>query len=293
MKVVKGAIALTLLAALAGCSSTENTIAVDPLSVNGILDKQHTCSETIQLRHQSIDDDLIEVVCPMLLAKEATFHQLFQTKGRPVKDDNNTIMRANIYTSREEFVKYATNHFNMPTGNGGMYLEGLPQNVDNQAEFVAYVKNGKVWNLGHEYIHYLDGRFNQYGDYCKGLHDDHSGPEFCAQPTPAYPHLVWWGEGIAEYIAKGNDNPKATEIFKRQRYALSEIFNTSYNNNGGSDRVYRFGYLAVRYMLENHKNRVEKMLALTRQGDYAGYQALVKSWGRTMDQDFDRWAKAL
>lgn len=286
--VLSSALALSLF----GCAS-KPAQQVDPNSVNGVLANQHACSDSIVLRYQSLDSDQIDLICPMLKQNETRFHHVFKTKGKPVADDNNHSMRANIYASRDDFVKHATKHFNMPTDNGGMYLEGFPSNMDNQAEFVAYVKDGKVWNLGHEYIHYLDGRFNQYGDYCKGLHDDHSGPEFCEKPTPNFPHLVWWGEGIAEYIANGDNNPKAIAMIKQQRYLLSDLFNTSYNRNGGSDRVYRFGYLAVRYMIENHRNRVEKMLSLTRRGDYAGYQALVKSWGRTMDQDFDRWTKAL
>ncbi len=293
MNFSKLACSTALSLALLGCAANQPKIAIDPNSVHGVLANKKVCSETIVIRYQSLSGDQIDAICPLLKQSEAKFHDYFGTKGKPVADDYNHIMRANIYASRDEFVKHASNHFNMPTDNGGMYLEGLPSNVKNQAEFVAYVKDGKVWNLHHEYIHYLDGRFNQYGDYCQGLHDDHAGPEFCPAPTPAFPHLVWWGEGVAEYIAKGVDNPKAIAMIKSQRYLLSDLFNTSYNRNGGADRVYRFGYLAVRYMMENHRNRVEKMLSHTRSGDYEGYQALVKSWGRTMDQDFDRWSKAL
>jgi hypothetical protein len=80
-------------------------------------------------------------------------------------------LRANFYSSSDEYVKYATAHFNMPTNNGGMYLAGYPVRKDNHAEFVAYERDGGLWNLSHEYIHYLDGRFNRYGDYCNGLHE--------------------------------------------------------------------------------------------------------------------------
>lgn len=282
----------TALIWLTGCTSTQQP-PVEPGSVNDILSNNVSCSPTITLRFEVLPSDKTADICQLLQRNEQQFHQLFNSKHRPVADDNNQSLRANIYASREQYVNYATKHFNMPTDNGGMYLEGLPYQQGNQAEFVAYVSKGNVWNLGHEYIHYLDGRFNQYGDYCLGLHDDHSGPEFCPDPTPAYPHLVWWGEGVAEYIAKGSDNPKALVAYHKQRLPLSDLFNTSYNHNGGSDRVYRLGYLAVRYMVENQRNRVDQMLELTRVGNYEGYQRLVQSWGRTMDQDFDRWVKKL
>jgi len=283
------AYALTML----GCTSNQAQQNIDPNSVNGVLINQHICSETIVLRYQSLDSYQLDTICPALEKSEGQFHQRFGTQGKPVADDHNHVMRANIYASREDFVRHATNHFNMPTSNGGMYLKGVAKDENNQAEFVGYVKDEQVLNLAHEYVHYLDRRFNQYGDYCNGLHDDHCAPEFSVRPTPAYPHLVWWGEGIAEYIVNGEDNPKAIATMKHHNFSLSDLFNTSYNQNSGNDRVYLFGYLAVRYMIENHPNRVKKMLSLTRTGDYEGYQGLVRSWGRTMDQDFRRWTKSL
>lgn len=49
------------------------------------------------------------------------------------------------------------------------------------------------------------------------------------------------------------------------------------------------GYLAVRFMMENHHDKVEKSLVLSRQGDWAGYQALIRSWSTSMDQQGFTW----
>ncbi|MBT1443338.1 collagenase [Shewanella sp. JM162201] len=168
-----------------------------------------------------------------------------------------------------------------------------PQREGNQAEFVAYQKNGQIWNLRHEYVHYLDGRFNLYGDFCSALHDSHSAPEYCPEPSPPLPHLVWWTEGVAEYLALGDNNPKALALAKAPGYSLSDIFDTSYEHNGGTDRVYRWGYLAVRFMMEHHREKIDAMLALTRKGDYSGYQSLVLSWGTQMDDEFSLWLKKI
>ncbi|WP_394200516.1 collagenase [Shewanella waksmanii] len=258
-----------------------------------VLIQVHACSDTIILRSQSLSNEQTQQACALLQKQEANFHQLFNTLDKPVRDDNNTSMRANIYASRDDYVKYVTAHFDVPSDNGGMFLEGLPHIDGNQAEFVAYEKQGQIWNLAHEYVHYLDGRFNLWGDFCASLHDSHSAPEYCPQPAPLLPHLVWWSEGIAEYISQGDNNPKAIAITKEQNYALSDLFNTSYETNGGSDRVYRWGYLAVRYMMEQQREKVETMLSFTRNGDYARYQALVKQWGTSMDADFQAWLKTL
>ncbi|TMP65109.1 collagenase, partial [Pseudoalteromonas sp. S1609] len=89
----------------------------------------------------------------------------------------------------DDYGKYAGVNFGFNTNNGGMYLEGDPSVVGNQANFIAYEANYAnaehfVWNLEHEYVHYLDGRFDLYGDFNSPTED-----------------VVWWSEGVAEYIA--------------------------------------------------------------------------------------------
>lgn len=266
----------------------------EPLApVNDVLSQVHHCNDTIILRSQALTKEQTSDACNTLIAMENNFHEVFGTRGKPVADDNNTAMRANVYKSRDEFVKYATAHFDMPTNNGGMYLEGYPDKPGNQAEFVAYQRGEKIWNLRHEYVHYLDGRFNKYGDYCSGLHDDHAGPEYCPSPHLPYPHIVWWAEGVAEYIAHGKNNEAAIKLASEKTFKLSELFNTSSNENTGGDRVYRWGYLAVRFMMENHRDDVEDMLKLVRAGDWKGYQTLVKGWGTQFDQAFSTWLDTL
>lgn len=256
--------------------------------VNQVLRHNHSCADNLILRYQALTDQQVTDSCKLLLDTEQRFHDLFNTRGKPVLHDNNRQLRANIYAGREDYVQYVTEHFDVPSDNGGMYLEGLPHRPDSSAEYVAYLRNGVVWNLNHEFVHYLDGRFNTYGDYCAGLHDSHSGPEYCAKPAPQPPYLIWWGEGVAEYIAHGKNNARAVEMAADKTYTLSELFYSSVAN-WDTDRVYRWGYLAVRYMLEQQREKIEQMLFFTRQGDYPRYQSLVIEWGTSMDEDFDKW----
>jgi microbial collagenase len=267
--------------------------ATEPVEL--VLLQQHRCSDTLVLRHARITAAQSSQICLELSAVEQRFHQLLNTGRTPVAGDGNTALRANIYASRADFERFAGQHFKMPTDNGGMYLEGLPDKPGNQAEFVAYQRDsGEVWNLRHEYVHYLDGRFNLHGDFCANLHDSHAAPENCPQPAPLTPYLVWWTEGLAEYIALGTDNPAALELARQaaggqQAYPLSALFNTGYISQGGTERVYRWGYLATRYLLEQQPDKAGSMLQLLRRGDYPRYQALVKGWGTSLDADFQRW----
>ena len=257
-----------------------------------VLSHQHHCADNLVLRYQSMSKQAIDESCQLLLSTEQRFHQLFNRKGKPVLHDNNTVLRANIYASRDDYASHVTNHFDVPANNGGMYLEGLPHLKENSAEYVAYLRGTTVWNLNHEFVHYLDGRFNTYGDYCSGLHDNHAGPEYCPKPAPNPPYLTWWTEGIAEYVAHMKDNPKAVKLAKDKTYQLSELL---YNSGEGwnTDKVYRWGYLAARYMMENQREKVEEMLFHTRRGDFPRYQALILQWGTSMDEAFHTWLETL
>ena len=280
---------LLSLALLPAIGAAQDTLP----PITQVLSQNHKCSDTIEIRSESLSVQQLTQACKLLSAQETEFHRLFNTKDSPVNDDYNQSMRANIYSDRDSYVKHVTAHFDVPSDNGGMYLEGFPDKQGNQAEFVAYEKNGQIWNLAHEYVHYLDGRFNLHGDFCASLHDSHSAPEYCPKPAPAYPHLVWWSEGLAEYISQGKNNPKAIEAAKTNEYKLSELFNTSYENNGGTNRIYRWGYLATRFMLENHRAQVEAMLNFTRNNEYDKYQKLVRTWGTRYDDEFSQWLNNL
>ncbi|WP_263536321.1 collagenase [Paucibacter sp. Y2R2-4] len=259
------------------------------------MSRSHRCSDSLNLRSQALNASQEAAICSELALVEQRFHSVFKTLGRPVKGDLNRSLRANIYASNEDFGRYAGQHFNMPTDNGGMYLEGLPDQPGNQAEFIANQrKDGSVRNLAHEYVHYLDGRFNLHGDFCAVLHDSHSPPENCARPAPLTPYLVWWTEGVAEYIAHGERlSARQREAAAAKTFALSQLFDTGYETNTGEARVYSWGYLAVRFMMERHRADIEQMLSLTRVGDYPRYQALVKQWGSSFDAEFAAWLTEL
>ncbi|AFU97970.1 collagenase [Simiduia agarivorans] len=262
-----------------------------PAPIDSVLVNYHQCNEAWAIRHQSLSEQQVADACQLMAKNETLFHQLFNTQRQPVAHDHNQFMVANIYASAEEYQRHAGKDFGIDTDNGGMYLEGYPDWHKNSANFIAYQRGDTIWNLRHEMVHYLDGRFNVYGDFCAGLHNNHAAPEYCPQPAPLLPHLTWWTEGVAEYVANGTHNPGALALAGREQLPLSEVFNNT--TERGTDRVYRWGYLAVRFMIEQQPEKVEQMLSFTRKGDFARYQALVKGWGTSMDAEFARWLSAL
>ena len=158
-----------------------------------VLPFEHTCSPTLRLRAQDLTMSQAEGICRELGAEEQQFHQQMETGWQPVADDHNEALELVVFNSSADWKRYGSALFGgVSTDNGGIYLEGDPARPGNQARFFAYEAEWKrpafqVWNLRHEYVHYLDGRFNQYGSFGH------------------YPlnRTTWWSEGLAEFIAHG------------------------------------------------------------------------------------------
>lgn len=248
---------------------------------NALLTHNYTCSPTIRIRSQELTTDQLQQSCSLVQAEETYFHQMLQTKSVPVKDDGDTSLEIVVWDDDANYVKYAGPIFGIDTNNGGIYLEGEPNQAGNQSRFIAYEADWlrpvfQVWNLQHEYIHYLDGRFDMYGDFATGT----------SQPT------VWWIEGLAEYLSKRNDNQDAIDAAKKGTYKLSQIFQNTYDMADYVNRAYSWGYMAVRFMNERHRADIDAILPKFRAGDYAGYEAYMQQIGTRYDSEFAAWVQA-
>jgi microbial collagenase len=321
----------------ANCASYGEACAFDLEAT--VLSGQHICSDSLEVRFQPpVSTGHLQQICQQLHGQEQQFHLEFGTNANsPVSNDQNSALEIVIFNSSAEYQNYAGSFFGIDTNNGGMYLEGTPSDPANQARFIAYQATWLqpefvVWNLNHEYIHYLDGRFNQWGS-------------FSDQPA----NLVWWGEGLAEYLSIGDDNPKVVDIIANKTYSLSQLFQTTYANSN-TERTYYWGYLATRFMFERHRDLIDNQLlpsmraakyyisdlpcsfdwgwrskseAITNQWSwlyddsansegnwvwtcgqmqdpnvpelppYTPYSAILAAWGNNFDQEFDQWLDCL
>ncbi|MCL1051865.1 M9 family metallopeptidase [Shewanella abyssi] len=236
----------------------------------------YRCSTSLKLRAQSMYNDQAAWACDVLGGQEDYFHGKLQTGNQPVANDNNSDLELVIFDSSNDYQSYAGTFFGIATNNGGMYLEGSPAGLKNQARFIAYEAEWRqpdfhIWNLQHEYVHYLDGRFNLYGDFGRSISVN----------------TIWWIEGLAEYISYRDANSNAIEMGETQEFALSTIFKNNYD--AGQDRIYRWGYLAVRFMFEKHHDDVSQILSLLRDNKYEEYQVLMDSIGTSYDNEWRGW----
>jgi len=245
------------------------------------LSQLHVCSSTIKIRSQNLTAVQQTSACSTMAAEETYFHSKLETGNVAIPGDNNSQLQVNIFDSSADYGKYAGHIFGINTNNGGMYLEGDPSVVGNVPNFIAYEANyakGEhyVWNLEHEYVHYLDGRFDLFGNF--------------ATPTE---EVVWWAEGVAEYVANQNDNQAAIDtVNDGSTYTLGTVFNTNYDGFD-QDRIYRWGYLAVRFMFERHFSEVKAMIAETRAGNWTAYKARITNWASNYGGEFTTWTQGL
>ncbi|RKT19172.1 microbial collagenase [Streptomyces sp. 1114.5] len=248
-----------------------------------VLTVDHTCSATLRIRAQDMTAQQLADTCTSLINQDAYFHRVVKDNG-PVADDDNTSLEVVVFDDYYNYSLYAWEMYHIAVDNGGMYEEGKPNAAGNQARFIAHEASWlrpqfQIWNLNHEYTHYLDGRYDFYGDFDAGM------------TTPT----VWWVEGLAEYISysyRGVHYDDAVAQAGKGTYALSTLFDSTYAN-ADSTRIYNWGYLAVRYMLQSHPQDVDALLAKYRVGDWNGARALLKNTiGTAYDADFATWLKA-
>ncbi|MFF4380000.1 M9 family metallopeptidase [Kitasatospora sp. NPDC001547] len=247
-----------------------------------VLTVDHTCNANLRVRAQDMTAQQLADTCASLVNQDAFFHKVVKDNGA-VPGDNNTSLEVVVFDDYYNYSLYAWEMYKIAVDNGGMYEEGDPAKAGNQARFIAHEASWlrpsfQIWNLNHEYTHYLDGRYDMYGDFEAGM------------TTPT----IWWVEGLAEYVSysyRAAHYDDAVAQAAKGTYALSTLFDTTYDN-ADSTRIYNWGYLSVRYMLQSHPQDVAALLAKYRAGDWNGARTLLKTTiGTRYDADFAAWLK--
>lgn len=273
--------------AFAGKESCEQNSDVCRIpELTHILPINHPCSDSLFILAQDLNREELATSCFKLTSQEANFHQVLETGHQATANDFSTALRVVAFKNWSQYNAYGQLLFDINTDNGGMYIEGTPSKPDNQATFFAYRQfwiepDFAIWNLNHEYVHYLDGHFVKYGGF----------GHFPAK-------MVWWSEGLAEYISKGDSNPNTLKVIKRdidKAPSLEEIFATEYKD--GQDRTYKWSYMAVRFLAEHHHSDFVQLSQYLKTDYFEGYEQLMETltqhqvqfsdWLNTQVEQFD------
>ena len=245
------------------------------------------CSPTLKVRSQALTADQLDWVCSRVGAEETYFHNTLPGQtDTPVPNDGNAQLEMVIFHSSSDYGTYSGVIFGNDTSNGGVYLEGDPSDPQNQPRFLCYEAEWlrpafDVWNLTHEYIHYLDGRFNWWGN-------------FGNLPQTAPASAIWYVEGFAEYVSYTfrniiDESALADAQNTPGQWSLSQLFDTEYSTD--FDRTYQWGYMAVRYMFERHLDDITTLYTTVSRpaNAVANYQPWLDAFRNDHDSDFRSW----
>ena len=250
---------------------------VVPPKEEDILTVSYACSDNITIRAQnSISQATLAQSCSDMAAQEVKFHQFFSTDGVPVAGDKNKHIEVIAFASPADYEKYAGEFFGISTDNGGMYLEGTPEIEGNQARFIAmqcpddwvggscqYID--QIYNLKHEFTHYLDGRYVKAGSY------------------GSFDYNVAWSEGMAEYMAMGADHPRTLNTLQGE--TIPPLYNALFMSYE-YDNLYPWAYFAMRYLSEQHPTEIEALTAALQAGDNEAYVTALKEAAVRTSADF-------
>ncbi|MCX4753445.1 collagenase [Kitasatospora purpeofusca] len=246
-----------------------------------VLPNQLVCdNRTIQA--QALSAAELQAACTSLRGEDTFFHNVVKDNG-PIPNQYAKTVTLGIFANKADYTTYSWAIYGNSTDNGGQTVMD-PTDPNRRAVNVMYQKawntkdTARVWNLNHEYSHYLDGIYDMKGNFSTQT----SVPD------------IWWVEGFAEYMSYSYRATTDTDAMTQaglHTYKLSTVFQNTYANSD-STRVYPWGYLAVRYMLEKHPADVQAMLARFRVGDYTGGYAVYNNLGTSYDADFDAWLTA-
>ncbi|UXI69782.1 M9 family metallopeptidase [Tahibacter amnicola] len=245
------------------------------------------CGTSIRIRAQGLTPSQLTSACQTMQAEENFFHTKLQTNRQPVANDNNAVLEVVVFNTADDYRTYSYVMFGNATNNGGIYLEGDPAAPGNVPRFFCYevYRAWGIWNLTHEYVHYLDGRFNMHGNFC----NNYPTGDRCGVPTAPRESAVWYMEGIAEYIAFSFANEpsfRAPWAALNEDADLARVLRMDYD----SSNLYGWGYLATRYLFEHQREKFDAVVSLFRAGSYVpGYGNWQDAIGTSLNGEFANW----
>ena len=208
-------------------------------------------------------------ICQKLVEVELLFFEYFGST--PAIGDINLNRNLYVYKDRDSYLAVGFN-----ASSYGKYIEKNPTGLDSRGEIYSYLLNtGEIKNLSHEYIHYLDGRFNKEGDY------------------HATDIAAWWTEGLAEYLQHRYwHNPssfiKKSISYYGENFSLKTIFSLTKDDYKTDffNLVYDGGNVALCYFLQEEPSALKPLLSYSRTGDWSAWSNELANLDAIYSEDF-------
>ncbi len=261
-----------------GAKNLDGSKKSSGLSETKLLPKKYLCRNTIRIHASQITDEQLQDICLEIGDTEAYFHGLLSTHYQPVDGDLNDSLDLYIFDGYKHYIDNVGKISGLSNNpKGGYFFEGNPFDGDKQPAaylFVSSQSTFSVWNLKHEFTHYLNARFVKYG------HVKDSAL------------FLFWEEGLAEYIAKKTENRQAIALARKEKTkTLEDIFDVTYRDS--SDEVYLWSYLGIRYLIERQMGVINQIVQALRNDDEATFKSVMNTTAANQEADFQKWLKSL
>jgi len=167
----------------------------------------------------------------------------------PIPGDINDLAILKIYNTWDDYKTYHSFLTDLPTNNGGIYIE-------SQATLYTYQRTPQqsIYTLTelvkHEFVHYLAGRYIMPGNWGQTVFYENE-------------RLTWFDEGLAELIAgsNGRENIRKSLIKlirqDQDRLTIEDIVTSRYRNGF---KFYRYGAFLFAFLKEKFPGHLEAML---------------------------------
>jgi hypothetical protein len=233
---------------------------------------------TVKIQNGQLTTDQLDFICSEIESVETLFHQKLSTDMTPVPSDENDAVDVNIFANQPAFMTTGQYLLDMrDDAETGIYFESDPESASANAEVITFEARRWadneffVWELTHEYTHYLDGRYNKQGNYSTTTSHD----------------MTWWTEGLAEYIADNASPYLSVKLAQSPTtFSLSEIIKSGY---GGDASPYSWGSTAVKFMVEQRPDDMQILRDKARSGEYTELDTWLETWASNNQDAFALW----
>ncbi|SOR60996.1 Peptidase family M9 N-terminal domain protein [Leptospira interrogans serovar Manilae] len=228
------------------------------------LSNTYYFDDKTQIVHTALSIDEIQPLYHALKQVESQFFRLIGIHA-PVSGDTTDSISMYVYRSRKDYETFHTFLFDLPTNNGGIYIERdktLYTYQRTPAESIYTLEE----LLRHEYSHYLVGRFIIPGLWSQtSAHDNE--------------RLTWFEEGIAEFLTGSSSreiHPRKSLIseIKRDgssRMDVSKILTARY----GDFKFYRYSGNFFNYLYTYKKDTLKDLISALRDSNIQTFDFLI------------------
>jgi len=213
--------------------------------------------------HTPLSREEIEQIYYQLKEVEATF---FKVTGatEPVFGDINDVAIFRIYGSQQQYSQYQTFLYDLPSNNGGIYIE---------RDSTLYTWDRELWEntfsleelARHEYVHYLVSRYLIQGYWGETqMYEDN--------------RVTWLDEGLANFLAGGTQSNGITPLKtmvdwvanRDTHYTPEQASTVGYNDQ----LMYPYSALLFNYLYENKSTAFRDLTEALRNDDVVEYDAI-------------------